>query len=198
MPRKSSRKEKGTEKEGKSSQEPKKEKEPIKENNNDITTETTPSTELHEKPKRIDSDNGYEEVEKTEQRNMLRKKLREKARAARTGNNNAILSGATNAKGLLKDPTTTLLAMGIDDANILSIVPSIVKKTVASVANTKGAGKTRRIADDVTREFLSQVRPNPDSAKPKQLYSPEGHTNDDHVHDEFPTSDDDEEAPPPV
>ena len=197
MPRKSSRKEKGTEKEGKSSQEPKKEKEPTKENNNDITTETTPSTELHEKPKRIDSDNGYEEVEKTEQRNMLRKKLRE-ARAARTGNNNAILSGATNAKGLLKDPTTTLLAMGIDDANILSIAPSIVKKTVASVANTKGAGKTRRIADDVTREFLSQVRPNPDSAKPKQLYSPEGHTNDDHVHDEFPTSDDDEEAPPPV
>ena len=58
-----------------------------------------------------------------ETREELRKKLRENIKNKRSGNNNTNIF----AQNMKKDPTSTLMSMGVDDTNILKNADKIVK-----------------------------------------------------------------------
>ena len=77
-----------------------------------------------------------------EKRARLKKALREKQRAARSGTDKHSF-----AKQVLADPTGAMLSLGVDDAEVLAAAPALVKQVGAM--SKKGKGKK---ADDSDEE----------------------------------------------
>ena len=76
-------------------------------------------------------------------REELKKKLREQIKGARNNNSRCILS-----QQLKKDPQSTLMSLGIDDANILKNAKDIVKNPQSYLQNIKAENREKHTDED--------------------------------------------------
>ena len=89
------------------------------------------------------------------EKNELRKKLREKIKDKRNGNNSSIENISNKFK---KDPQSALMSMGVDDVDMLNDAKSIMKNPHSFLQKTiqkqKDADKTEKDDEGLPPELL--------------------------------------------
>ena len=83
-----------------------------------------------------------------ERRSRLKKAIREKQRAARSGQDKSSLL----AKQVLSDPTGAMLSLGVDDADVLSSAPELVRQIGTMCKKGKGKREKERKGDESEEE----------------------------------------------
>ena len=89
-----------------------------------------------------------------EKRQELKKRLRQKIEQKRSSNQN---TGPQLAKRLSDDPASTLMSMGVDDANILSNAKAVIQQSKTLLQNSKNKSKTQPASEKQKEKHVEDV-----------------------------------------